>query len=172
MNADYKVFCDKEPVFNILLRNINRSPTEISVYYVDITEDGRKDIVMIGEPPSGTNPSPYWSYAYDMFKKKELSLFDAVSGDLTEKQKVQLETLLKEDKEFQALFPDYSYLGGTRPYVDEFGKVYYELAIWGDDINMNLGQMLILFDYNSEEGEFDVVDFLYIPHLVGIESEK
>ena len=40
----------------------------------------------------------------------------------------------------------------------------------GNDYDMDLGQMLILFDYNAEDGCFDIVDYLYMPRLVGVEE--
>lgn len=46
--------------------------------------------------------------------------------------------------------------------VDMFGNVYYDLGI-GKGLIQDLGNILVLFDYNEETRNFDVVDYVYMP---------
>lgn len=165
--TDYLLYVDGEYLTTLSFRNFSRSIEELTIYYIDITGDLKRDVVMLCEPPTGTNTSPYWSLAYDVYNNRKIGFFDEESGNLTALQKEQLQTIIDNDKNFKRLFPKYSGLGGSgapRPCVDMFGEVYYEMAVWGKDSYIEaIGSVLVMLKYDKENNRFDVGEITYMP---------
>ena len=174
--TNYLLYINGEYLTTIPFRNHSRVIEEVTIYYIDITGDLKHDVVMFCQPPAGTSTSPYWSYAYDVYNKRKISFFDEVSGELTESQKEQLMKILDNDEEFKELFSEYCGLGGSgapRPYVDMFGKIYYEMAVWGENSYTDaIGSILVMLVYNKEENCFDVNAVLYMPLYVEVYFDR
>lgn len=135
--------------------------------YLDVTQDGVKDIVVIGEPPRGTLTGPHWIYLYDMENRKIISAFDE-SGALTEKQLDEIGKHL--GKEFYETFPESKSLEACKqwgqPYVDKFGQLYYQTSIAGENPLTDIGEMLVMFSYDTLKESFEVCDVIYMPRFV------
>lgn len=136
----------------------------LKVEYVDITKDGSRDVVIIGEPPHGTRAGSYWLFAYDKKNDCNIEVFED-GNKLTDLQMSQLDECC--DEEFFKLFPNYvgADLATGEHFVDEFGNLYYEIAIW-DESGKNMGNMIIFFTYDKKEKRFDVADMIYMPRYV------
>lgn len=140
------------------------NPTGIVFYYVDINHDMSPDAVLVGEPPRGTLTGPYWTFAYDIKNETEIKLFDE-SGELTESQKSQMDSLLPED--FYQLFgrkDDISFESG-QPLIDVFGNIYYKMGVM-TDITTNVGEILLHLSFDEETGIFEISDLQYMPLYV------
>lgn len=142
-------------------------PESISIYYVDINEDNEKDVVIIGEPYSGTNSAYYWFKSFDITSLNEINVFRTDKESviyLTDEQNDNLLKMLSCDKDFLDLFPDFEWFGNyAHMMVDSLGKIYYEIGL-GKDLFTPIGRILVLFDFNKEAGCYDVVDYIYIRH--------
>lgn len=164
LKAKYTILKKEEELHSFIIAD-QGNPIGITISYVDITKDGNNDIVVIGEPPGGTLPNPRWIYVYDIKNATKIDVFNDMGG-LTEEQRTQLGGLL--DEEFNKLFPKYNIANNTggHPYTDEDGNLYYYTGIFGESDFEDLGGMIILFVYDSENGTFNVSDFLHIPNYV------
>lgn len=131
---------------------------EPKFYYLDMTGDGEKDILAIVPWMfTGTNPLADMVLVYDVARDKEIPVFDGCL-DLTKRQEAQLQKILKNNKAFSVLFPQYQYIfrAGHSAYVDEEGTLYCDFAIWRENgITDNIGEIFAAFTYNAEEDCFE-----------------
>lgn len=169
-DTEYTILIDGEEVHSFQMPSTSYL-NGARVVYVDITDDRSRDIVVVGEPPRGTFlPSDtYWIYAYDVKNNCSIEIFDE-GHSLTEVQKSQLEEFC--DEEFYEIFPNISdiyreYTNGEQ-YVDKQGHLYYNIWLFEDSerLDNQVGDMIVFFDYNSEEKRFDVIDMIYMPTYV------
>lgn len=151
---------------------LSSRPPDLQALYVDITDDGSRDVVIIGSTDSGGFEGTPWVYAYDLKNRERISLFDSDekndSGYLTEKQTKQMKEIVERDGRFKELFLggeiDYDRRGnlGGIPMVDALGNVYFQIHVWGSDFLSDVdGNALLFLDYNAETKEFDVSEILY-----------
>ncbi|MCM1128182.1 MAG: hypothetical protein NC429_17155 [Lachnospiraceae bacterium] len=173
--ARYTVYEDEEEAdsFEAFLSS---EPPDLKALYIDITDDGSRDVVIIGSTDSGGFEGTPWAYAYDLKNHERISLFgsDAASdtpnhsGCLTEKQTEQMKEIVEKDGRFKELFPggriDYDGRGslGGIPMVDALGNVYFQIPVWGSDFTADVdGSALLFLVYNADTKKFDVCDILY-----------
>lgn len=166
--AKYTIYKDSEELHSFEA-NISHEPPDMMALYVDITQDGSRDVVIIGSLDSGGfEPTP-WTYAYDLKNNEQISLFDSdgVCSSLTEKQREQAKSVLDKDEKFSKLLPNAkiwevdSTLSGI-PMVDALGNVYFDLPIPGERYAADVcGNALLLLTYNADTKEFDVCDIVY-----------
>ena len=150
--------------------NIPLHPEDVVIYYVDINKDNTKDVIIKGEPYSGSNVAYYWMRAVNLIYMEEIEVFKT-TGDvrLTTEQSDTLNKMLEKDIKFQSIFPDYEWLGNRADtMVDYFGNIYYEIGL-GKEVFYDLGQILLLFDYNKITRKYDLVDYEYIPRYVFVD---
>ncbi len=159
--TEYTILVDKKEVHSFQMPSVDYM-IGVKMMYVDITKDRSRDVVIIGEPPRGTRTGSYWLYAYDKKNDCNIEVFEN-GNSLTDVQASQLNDFYNE--EFYELFPDFAYTECVRQFVDEFGNLYYDIAIW-DENDICLGDMMIFLTYNKEEKRFDVTDMIYMPWYV------
>ena len=159
----YTILIDGKDVNSFQISN-GGDPNGIEVSYVDITKDGERDVVIVGEPPHGTRTGSYWLYAYDIKNDCCIEVFEN-SNKLTDVQISQIEGLLNE--EFYECFPNFKGVEATSgvQHIDELGNVYYEMAIF-EEYYKSTGRMMIFFTYNREMKRFDATDMMYMPLYV------
>lgn len=173
--AKYTIYKDSEELHSFEA-NISQEPPDMLALYVDITQDGSRDIVIIGSLDSGGfEPTP-WTYAYDLKNNERISLFDSdgESSSLTEKQRGQVKAILEKDGKLSGLLPDAemikriwegSHTFGGIPMVDPLGNVYFNFPIRGPlpgvAVDHVYGDALLLLTYNADTKEFDVCDVVY-----------
>lgn len=157
--ADYNVLYEGN-VFTFS-GDVPQYPINLTVLYVDINKDKRKDIVVIGEPYTGSNNTKYSFRAIDLTIMDEIEVFSVEDRYLRKLQEEQLLDMLSKDKEFQTIFADMDGINyASIPYIDEFENLYYKLAI-GKGLIESTGEILVLFDYNEDTKNFDVIDYIY-----------
>ncbi len=135
--------------------------------------------MIVGEPYSGTEVAFYWSFSYDVARNKELTLFrdntrswtgESLRKPLLDKQQNQLEEFIKDNENFAELNEHWEELRaiGARPFIDQFGSVYYEIGY-----HLNPGAsfcgIFVLFEYDEENEELFVTDCLYMPYYIEVE---
>lgn len=166
-DIEYTILIDGEEVHSFQMQDTGYINCA-KVAYVDITDDRSRDIVVMGNPPRGTWAGSYWIYAYDVKNNCSIEIFDDEGHNLTEVQKSQLEEFY--DEEFYETFPNLVDTEGTwgQQYIDTRGNLYYNIWIYDDSglIGDPAGDILVFFDYNSEEKRFDVIDMIYMPRYV------
>lgn len=169
LSAKYTVYENGEEVDGFEAFTVHKPP-DLKALYVDITQDGSKDVVIIGSQDSGGFEATPWTYGYDLKNRERIPIFDSqdISGCLTKKQLAQVKAILEGDGKFKELFPngkiaddDNGSLGGI-PMVDADGNVYFEMPIWGNDFAADVdGNLLLLLTYHADTKEFDVCDIVY-----------
>ncbi len=163
--AEYLLFQDGELIYSTYFRGVGRSPLSVALLLIDITKDGKKDVIIKRELISGTPAANSTVFGYDIAGKCEMNLFDKESGDLTEIQSEQLAQFLDGDKQYQKLFKN-CWIGtyGCEPFFDTAGNVYYEAALWNTETTIApifKGEVMMLFDYDTNKNEFVIADVLY-----------
>lgn len=163
--VDYTVFF-RDRTFSFK-EKITPSSESLTIYYVDINKDNTKDIVLKGEPFSGTSINYYWMRTIDLIYMDEIEVFQKEGYvRLTSEQKETLDNMLKEDTKFNEVFPDYEWLGNyANTLIDCFGNIYYEIGL-GKEITYDIGNILLLFDYNKITHKYNLVDYDYMPRYV------
>lgn len=166
--VDYKViYRDKSYTFK---EDLTQYPEGLVIYYVDINKDKTKDLIIKGEPNSGTSSAYYWMRAIDLIYMEEINIFENDNHDgtirLTSDQIDTLNIMLEEDIEFNQTFPDFQWFGNyANTLVDYYGNIYYEVGL-GKGIAHDIGKILILLDYNKLTKKYDPVDYIYMPNYV------
>ena len=162
--GDYNIIYNNKEV--TMSEDIPQNIESISIYYVDINKDLKKDVVLIGEPYSGSNNTYYWIHIVDLASMQEIPAFSSEKRYLTIDQEEQLKILLSEDEKFNETFQDLEGMDySSRPVIDVFGNVYYNLGL-GKGKNEDIGEIIVLFSYNIDTNKFDVVDYVYMPKQI------
>ena len=155
----YTIYVDEVEVYSFTVSY--QYQFSATVFFKDVTQDGKEDLVISIASETRTYPTPELTYIYDMENQKEINLFNE-RGSLPEEQMKVLEEKIGE--QLLTLFPTAelsTIRGWGRTFIDRYGNLYYHTYFKEKYApNFAIGQLLILFDYDKEKEKFEISNIM------------
>lgn len=159
--TEYQFYAGNELLCKKDLRYDSRDFSKNELYYIDINQDGSKDLILKIDFSGGTDNDYHWMEAYDLKNMKKINLFSEENYLLTKEQEEQLETLLKDNVDFQKKVGRFEYYGPyVDPYVDASGNVYLYLSI-AKEPQIYPAEICVYLKYCAEKDVFEVHGYDY-----------